>query len=343
MTTQVLCDYESAGPAGTTLTNGNTGGTVTIGVGCTAVSSSVAGFGALAGRYTCPATNVSSRTTSNITGGTKQGVLSFKFRIPTAFATTKRIVVLQGTGSVTACSFNYNGSTNQLQLQNAAGAGTVTVTNVLTVDTWYRVEFIHTIGAGTTDGVYSLNVYAGDSRAPVNAVPLTSAIYNLGTVAALAVQHGITANGTTVAADVILDSIRYDPDGTAEIGPESAVGAGQCLVGLAGTSTGRKVTVAAGAGAVGLVARASGGKVAVGRGTTAAGFVGRAVAAKVSAGGGRAALGITTAGAGRKVATATGRALVGFLSYRTIRRQRGTAQPGRRRTASIQSVERTRP
>lgn len=343
MTAQVLCGYEAAGPAGTTLTNANTGGTVTIGASCTAVSDSGAAFGSLAGRYTCPATNVSSRTTSNITAGTKQGVLSFKFRIPTGFATTKRIIVLQGTGSVTACSFNYNGSTNQLQLQNAAGAGTVTVSNTLTLDTWYRAEFIHTIGTGTGDGVYSLNVYLNDSKTPVNGAPLTSSTYNLGTVAALAVQHGITANGTTVAADVMLDSIRYDPDGTTELGPESAAGTSRCLTGLAAAGTGVKVTPGGGIAAVGLVGRAAGGKVAVGSGRAAVGLVARASAVKVSAAVGRAAVGFATTGTGRKVTAGTGRALVGFVSERIIKRQRGTAQPGRRRPATIQSVERTRP
>lgn len=333
MTTQVLCDYEGAGPAGTTLTNANTGGTVAIGVGCTAVSTATAGFGALAGLYSCPATNVSSRTTTSITGGTKQGVLSVKFQIPTGFATTKRFIVLQGTGSVTACSFNYNGSTNQLQLQNAAGAGTVTVTNVLSLATFYRFEFIHTIGVGTTDGIYSLNVYQGDSKTPINGAPFTSAVYNLGTVSALAVQHGITANGTTVAADIIIDSVRYDPGGTTELGPEAIPVTAGGSVGIGGTVPAQKSAPAvagaplglsgvAGAGkralsvnraAVGLTTRGASTKRAVVAGRATAGLAGTAAGRKVArAAAARALVGLGGTGAGRKAATVSGRACVGL-------------------------------
>lgn len=218
MTKTVACDYEAAGPAGTTLTNGNTGGTVSIGASCTAVSTASAAFGSLAGSYTCPATNVSSRVTSTAAGGT-QFAVSIKFRIPTGFATTKRIAIFQNGSAGTIFSINYNGSTNRVQIQNAAGAGTLTLLTTLTLNTWYRVEVVATVATAST-GVINANVYANEGTTPLVAA-VNSTAYDLGTTGLAAIQHGINSNGTTVAAAVDIDSVRFDPGGVFELGPEA--------------------------------------------------------------------------------------------------------------------------
>jgi hypothetical protein len=236
MAAVTACDFESAGPAGTVLTNANTGGTVSIGVGAAAVSTAVAAFGSLAGQFDVPATNVSSRVTSAVAGSPLQIQISYKFRIPAAFATSKRMFIVQNTALGTVCSINYNGTTDRVQLQNSAGAGTVTVTNTLPLDAWYRVELDLTIATAAT-GAYVLNLYANDSKVPINAVPFTGAAYDLGTVAVGALQHGINTNGTAVAATVLIDSVRYDAGGTTELGPEAIPVTAGGSVGIWGTAS----------------------------------------------------------------------------------------------------------
>jgi hypothetical protein len=342
MVAATACDYEGAGPAGTTLTDPNTGGVVAIGAGAAAVSTAVAAFGQLAGQFDVPAANVSSRVTSPVVGGTLQIQISFKFRIPTGFATTKRILIVQNTTPGTVCSINYNGTTNRIQLQNAAGAGTVTVTETLALNTWYRVE-LNLLIASSVTGAYVLNLYAEASKTPLNAVPFTGSTYDLGTVAVGGLQHGINSNGTSVAATVLIDSVRYEVGGTTDLGPEIAPVTGLVAVGLASASTPRKAAPASGTAVAGLSSRGAAVKAAAAVGRAPVGFATRATLRKASAATGVAGVGFTGSAVARKLSTATGRALIGFLSERSIRRQRGTAHPGRRRPATIQSVERTRP
>jgi len=218
MAKTTACDYEATGPAGTTLTNANTGGTVSIGASCTAVSTSSAAYGSFAGSYSVPATNVTCRTTSPAVTGT-QFALSFKFRIPTGFATTKRIVIPQNAAFGNIMSFNYNGSTNRLQIQNQAGAGTLTHAAALSLNTWYRVETVATVATSTT-GVLRVNIYDNEGTTAL-AAATTSSAYDMGTTGMFQVIHGITANGTTVAATVDIDSVRFDSGREAEIGPEA--------------------------------------------------------------------------------------------------------------------------
>jgi hypothetical protein len=218
MAKTTACDFEAAGPAGTTLTNANTGGVVAIGVGCTAVSTSSAAFGSFAGSFTVPATNVASRVTSPAVTGL-QFAMSFKFRVPTGFATTKRIVILQNSAFGTILSYNYNGTTNRMQIQNQAGAGTLTLGFTLTLNTWYRVETVATVATAST-GVVRVNIYDNEGTTPlVSAV--TSSAYDMGTTGMFQIVHGITANGTTVAGAVDIDSVRYDSGREAEMGPEA--------------------------------------------------------------------------------------------------------------------------
>jgi hypothetical protein len=219
VTVNVACDFEQTGPPGTTLTNGNTGGTVAFGAGATGVSTSNAAWGALAGQFDVPASNVSSRVTSAVVGGTTQLSTSFKFMIPTGFATSKRLLIIQNTTPATVCSINYNGTTNRIQLQDASGAATITVTSTLTVGVWYRVELVLTIVAAGT-GSYTLNLYPNNSPTPVNGVPFTGSTYDLGSVAVGGLQYGINSNGTAVAATVLIDSVRYEVGGTVGLGPE---------------------------------------------------------------------------------------------------------------------------
>ena len=51
MAKTTACDYEGTGPAGTTLTNANTGGVVAIGASCTAVSVAPGAYGSFAGSF----------------------------------------------------------------------------------------------------------------------------------------------------------------------------------------------------------------------------------------------------------------------------------------------------
>jgi hypothetical protein len=219
MAKTTACDYEGTGPTGTTLTNANTGGTVAIGVSCTAVSTSSAAWGSYAGSFSVPATNVSSRLTSSAVTGT-QFALSFKFRVPTAFATTKRIIIPQNAAFGIIASFNYNGSTNRLQIQNQAGAGTLTHAAALTLNTWYRVETVFTVATSTT-GFFRTNIYDNEGTTPL-AAATTSSTFDMGTTGMFQIVQGITANGTTVAATVDIDSVRFDSGRESEIGPDAA-------------------------------------------------------------------------------------------------------------------------
>jgi hypothetical protein len=217
MAKTTLCDFEGTGPAGTTLTQANTNSTLPVlGTGCTAVSTSSAAYGSFAGSFTVPATNVSSRVTNAAAGG-MQFALSFKFRVPTGFATSKQILNLQNGAAGRIGAFNYNGSTNRFQIQNSAGAGTITVGFTLTLNTWYRVEAVITVA---TVGSIKLNIYDNEGTTPLIAQTVNNA-YDLGTSALAAIQHGINSNGTTVAATVDIDSVRFDPGGVFELGPEA--------------------------------------------------------------------------------------------------------------------------
>ena len=216
MAKTTVCDYEGTGPAGTTLTNANTGGVVAIGASCTAVSVAPGAYGSFAGSFAVPATNVSSRVTSSAVTGT-QFALSFKFRIPTGFATTKRIMIPQTSAFANIMSFNYNGSTNRLQIQNQAGAGTLTHAAALSLNTWYRVETVMTVA---TTGSIRVNIYDNEGTTPL-AATTTSAAFDLGNAGMFQIVHGITANGTTVAGTVDIDSVRFDNGGVFELGPEA--------------------------------------------------------------------------------------------------------------------------
>jgi hypothetical protein len=323
MAAVTACDFESAGPAGTVLTNANTGGTVSIGVGAAAVSTAVAAFGSLAGQFDVPATNVSSRVTSAVAGSPLQIQISYKFRIPAAFATSKRMFIVQNTALGTVCSINYNGTTDRVQLQNSAGAGTVTVANTLPLDVWYRVELDLTIATAAT-GAYVLNLYANDSKVPINAVPFTGAAYDLGTVAVGALQHGINTNGTAVAATVLIDSVRYDAGGTTELGPESIPVTAGGSVGIGGTAPARKAAPAVTSAALGVAGVSGAGKRALSVTRAAAGLTGNGASTKRATVAGRATAGLSGTVNGRKAArAAAARALVGL----------GGAGGGRKSTA----------
>jgi hypothetical protein len=224
VTAVYVCDFELTGPAGTGLTTANTGAIAqSIGSGGSQVSTaSGVGGGALAGLFSVNATNIASRLQWQLVGGTTQFAIQYKFTIPTGFAITKRIGSLVNTAVGTLLSINYNGSTNQFQIQDAAGTTTVTctITGGAIPGTTYRLDLVCTIATSTT-GVFTLNIYNNNGTTPVQAtVPITRTNYNMGTAAIDTIYGGIISNGTTVAADVIVDSIRFDAGGTTEIGPE---------------------------------------------------------------------------------------------------------------------------
>jgi hypothetical protein len=225
MTVLVACDFEGTGPAGTVLSNANTGGTMSLGAGATAVSASPAiGSGAFCGQYDVPAANVSSRTQFALSGGTKFFAIQVKFQVPLGFATTKRVFSLLNSGAATVMSVNLNGSTGQLQVQNSAGAATATASDLWANATTYRVELVGEVRT-SVDGIFTLNFYVGDGLTPVNVTPLTRTNFDMAALDIASCQAGIIGNGTSVAAQIKIDSIRYEfgVSTMAEIGPEVAV------------------------------------------------------------------------------------------------------------------------
>lgn len=213
------CDFEGTGPAGTTLTNANTGNVVAIGVGCTAVSTASAAYGSFAGSFTVPATNVASRVTVPITSGLRFAV-SFKFRIPTGFAILKRILLLQNATFGSILSVNYNGTVNRVQVQNAGGSSPMTLAVTLALDTWYRVEVVCAVNASSApDGFYRMRLFDNEGTTPLGT--LTSSTYNMGTTAPFQAVVGINTNSTSVVAAVDIDSVRYEAGRESDLGPEA--------------------------------------------------------------------------------------------------------------------------
>jgi hypothetical protein len=285
---------------------------MSVGTGATAVSTSTGvGFGLLAGSYSVSATAASSRTDYAISGGTLITAFSFKFHVPTAFATTKRVFSLVNSAAAVVLTVNLNGSTGQIQVQDSASTTASSVSSAWTTGVTYRIELLTVVDTATT-GFYNLNLYANDGKTPLVAA-VTRSNANMSTAALATIQAGIVNNGTTVAANVILDSVRYEVGGTAELGPETIAVTAAGTAGIGGSAAGVKAAPAVTTAPLGLVGVVGAGKAIRSVGRATAGLTARGTSVKRATVAGRATVGVAATAVGRKVsAAATVRALLGL-------------------------------
>lgn len=105
-------------------------------------------------------------------------------------------------------------TTGALKVVNSAGAASATFTNVMSLNTLYRISLTGTVNA--TTGTMTAKLYAGDSATPIETQAPTGV--NTGSTAAGRVIYGkFTATGTMTVH--YFDDIAQDMESAVEIGP----------------------------------------------------------------------------------------------------------------------------
>lgn len=107
-------------------------------------------------------------------------------------------------------------SAGLVQISDVGGT-TWTTIGTAAVETFYRIDFVATIGTTTADGVIVAAMYLGDSQTPLTSV-VTRTGANVGSVAWSNLQWGKLSSGTeTFASD--WDTVRVVTGSTALLGP----------------------------------------------------------------------------------------------------------------------------
>jgi hypothetical protein len=108
-------------------------------------------------------------------------------------------------------------NTGAIQWVDSGSANAVTTSETFSANTWYELGVQFVVGSGTTDGQYTVNVYALNGTTPINSTPYTSATYNLGTAVCAFLDLGV--NDTSAGAiDLYLDSVRGEDGVTTDLG-----------------------------------------------------------------------------------------------------------------------------
>lgn len=104
-------------------------------------------------------------------------------------------------------------STGTVRLRNAANGTVATTTTVLSIDTWYRIEWRID---GSTTGAYELHLFAGNSATPLESIVGGTADFG-GAIGAI--NFGFVSNAANIAS-LWLDGIEVNDTGLP--GPEDA-------------------------------------------------------------------------------------------------------------------------
>lgn len=160
-----------------------------------------------------PASGVTNFLQLNDAGSGLAFTLRFYLWLTGYPSATTIFTAVQTTAGGTVARLNLT-TTGALQVTNSAGTVAATFTNVMALNTLYRVAFFcPTISASTT---VTARLYAGDSFAPIETQAPTAV--NAGTTAAGRVIYGkFTATGTMAVH--YIDEIAQDMTLGAEIGP----------------------------------------------------------------------------------------------------------------------------
>lgn len=107
-------------------------------------------------------------------------------------------------------------STNRLQLQNAASGVVNTMTNSLSINTWYRVELQATVGATTSTGSLAYQYFALDDTTPLGSFSTTTT--NTGTAPVTTVRFG-DSSGSSGFINMLIDDTKVNFGSSVALGP----------------------------------------------------------------------------------------------------------------------------
>ena len=203
--------------SGTTLNIGNSGG------GSGDAFSSVTGSVAFSNAFKSHGTNsylftpaAAQTNTVMLTDGGSSANFTVRFYVPrlTGYPSAETIFAdVQTAAGATVCRIHLT-TAGALKLVNNAGSTVVTFTNVLALNTAYRIEFWGTVNA--TTGTMNVSLFAGDSTSAIETKNQTNV--NTGsTFAGRFVVGKITAAPTM--AQFYIDDIAADMNSSSPLGP----------------------------------------------------------------------------------------------------------------------------
>lgn len=147
------------------------------------------------------------------TGLSTKGSTRFYFRFTANPGATLSIFQVRG-GGAGAASINLL-TNGKLRVDDKLAAYNSTTTTTLSINTWYRIEFMANSGTTTGDGSLSFKLFSGDSTTALDTITTTTA--NVGAGAVLNDwRYGIPLSGT---GTTYVDDIAYADDSTAYLGP----------------------------------------------------------------------------------------------------------------------------
>jgi hypothetical protein len=207
------------GSTGTTVSAANSGSgsgtafsTVTINAGATLVYATDQKH---LGTTSYHLTSTAALATLEYTGvSSSSAALRFYIYLPSLPSAGTRIATFSGTSA--GVGVNISG-TGRLQLVDNTGAAISTFTNILSTNTWYRVEMTAT-AATTSTGSAALTYYANNSTTPAETA-ISGSTYNLGT-GTFSYTH-IGKDSVSGNAEMYLDDIAFDDSSATPIGPAS--------------------------------------------------------------------------------------------------------------------------
>lgn len=217
--------------------------------------------GSLSGRWTIKGTDSGSTYVRMSAGGQVPTLaVRFYFRVNGAIPTgdSHMVRILSNTTQRTAGLRLM--ATGALQLTQTTGTGLYTPTDLLSVDTWYRVEIWATPGTTSSTGRVGYAVYVGHDTTPYFEFSSTTA--NLGTVQAITSLEVGKIGTPDVDFDFSVDDYAVNTQiGEAFIGPSVVAITASGTVGITSTTSGTAGLSGAVSGTVSVQSTASAGAV----------------------------------------------------------------------------------
>lgn len=247
MGTYTHFDFEG-GSSGASLTAANTGAMVVAASGNVAkFSTGDAQNGALGAQFSVASSGASlARFAPAVASKTMAFEVNFTAPQVTP-AIDIGIATLRTDSANIAFRIAYFHTSGVLVIDEATPIGWVGIgTTALTLGGKYRVAVILQVGTTTSNGTYTVNLYAGNSTSPVNSTPVTKSTANLGTGTITSVDVGNTSYNTP--GQIGIDDVQFEDNRTTEIGP--VVAAAQDTVRVTGVSANPGGWTAYGAGTI---------------------------------------------------------------------------------------------
>lgn len=205
-----------SGTQGTALTTGNSGATtISATGGAITYDSAAAQNGALGYKFVSGAGNI---CIARFPVDVANTVMAFEGSVTVPSAAGENILLASMRhASGIAFRIIWDQTIKAISVDESTVIGNTEIARNLTPGGKYRVAVLLQVGASTTTGKYSVNLYAGNATTPINATPVTKSTANLGTNPIAAGDFGVVS-AAAASTTVMWDDVRFSDGATTEIG-----------------------------------------------------------------------------------------------------------------------------